>query len=334
MYKDGGCDYFCIKLARVDSIIYAAKVNKRKVALSGKSLHRMLLAAQTSGYLDDVELINEQDIGKYNRNEVLVIATGCQGEPLAAINKIANNTHNTIKLAPQDTVIFSSKIIPGNEKKIFRLFNILIKSKIEILTERDHFVHVSGHPGIEDLKKMYSLVRPQICIPVHGETSHIHEHAKFAKKCGISHTVEVSNGDVVLLEAKTAKVVHRVQNGYLAVDGNYLLPSDAQIFKMRRKIREDGIIVVSIFTDQKYWIIGGPIISTPGILDPEEDVHLINALKAEVLEILMSKQRNPNVKMTKDDIINLSKSTIKRIIKQEMNKYPVIIVNVDSLNKK
>lgn len=146
---------FASNLARLETLIHAGQMAKRKVVLSGRSLHRILLAAQESGYMKDIApLIDERDIARFKRQELLVIATGCQGEPLAATAKMANNSHHSIKLAPKDTIIFSSKIIPGNEKKIFRMFNICVRSGVEVITERDHFVHVSGHPSIDELKHM------------------------------------------------------------------------------------------------------------------------------------------------------------------------------------
>ena len=208
-------------------------------------------------------LIDERSIGKYKREELLVIATGCQGEEMASISKMSNAEHNTVSLAKGDTVIFSSKIIPGNEKKIFRLFNIFVKKGIEVVTERDHFVHVSGHPAVDELKKMYKLVRPEICIPVHGEPVHLHEHAKLAKKNGIKQSIEVENGSVVLFEDNKAHIIDKVENGYLGVDGNYLLPIDSNIFKMRIRMRDSGIVVISVILDNKLRLACDPIITVP-----------------------------------------------------------------------
>ena len=323
---------FASNLARLDTLIHAGQQTGRKVVLTGRSLHRMLLAAQDSGYLTDIApLVDERDIARFRREELLIIATGCQGEAMAAMAKMASNNHHSIKLAPKDTVIFSSKIIPGNEKKIFRLFNVCVKAGIEVITERDHFVHVSGHPAIDELKKMYSLIRPQLCIPVHGEPVHIHEHAKLAKKSGISQTVEVENGSVVLLDAVHSKIIGKVDTGYLAVDGNYLLPAESSIFKMRRKMRDTGIVIASLVVD-KHGKISKPIISTPGVLDPQDDLELINDIKNEVAEKLDILKSNSSGRLTNDQIEEATRSTLRRIIKQEINKSPSIIVNVQTLD--
>lgn len=322
---------FASNLARLDTLIHTGQKVGRKVVLSGRSLHRMFLAAQDSGYLKDIEpLIDERDVSRFNREELLIIVTGCQGEPMAAAAKIANKMHPNIKLAPKDTVIFSSKIIPGNEKKIFRLFNMFAKEDIEVITERDHFVHVSGHPAIDELKKMYSLIRPKICIPVHGEPAHIHAHAKLAKQNGIMHTITVENGSVVLLDHANPKIIDRVENGYFAVDGNYLLPADSQIFKMRRRMRDAGIVVASIIVDNRGRCITKPIISAPGVLDSDEDVQLLSIIKDEVIEKL-DIARSTKGNLLNDQVTETVRCAIRKTIKREMNKSPVIIVNVETM---
>lgn len=217
-------------------------------------------------------------------------------------------------------MIFSSKIIPGNEKKIFRLFNIFVKSGVEVITERDHFVHVSGHPSVDELQKMYSLIRPNICIPVHGEPVHIHEHVKLAKKNGIKQAVEVENGSVVLLEPNNAKVIAKVESGYLAVDGNYLLPVESPIFKARRRMRESGIVIASIVIDQKGLLAAKPILSMPGLLDANEDMQLINIIKNDIAELIKTQQSQAKKALSKEQIEEKIKSTIRKTLKQEINK--------------
>ncbi|WP_341788450.1 MULTISPECIES: ribonuclease J [unclassified Rickettsia] len=321
---------FASNLARLDTIIHAAQLAGRKVALTGRSLHRIKLVAEESGYFKDIApLISERDVSRFRREELLIIATGCQGEPLAATAKLASNSHQSIKLAPKDTMIFSSKIIPGNEKKIFRLFNIFVKSGVEVITERDHFVHVSGHPSVDELQKMYSLIRPNICIPVHGEPVHIHEHVKLAKKNGIPNAVEVENGSVVLLEPNNAKVIAKVESGYLAVDGNYLLPVESPIFKARRRMRESGIVIASIVIDQKGLLAAKPILSMPGLLDANEDMQLINIIKNDIAELIKTQQSQAKKALSKEQIEEKIKSTIRKTLKQEINKSPAIIVNIE-----
>jgi ribonuclease J len=324
---------FASNLARLDTLIHAGQKAGRKIALTGRSLHRMLAAAQESGYLNDIApLIDERAVGNYKREELLIIATGCQGEAMAATAKMANKTHSSVKLSPKDTVIFSSKIIPGNDKKIFRMFNIFVKMGVEVITERDHFVHVSGHPAIEELKKMYELIRPKICIPVHGEPVHIHEQAKLARANGIKKTVEVENGSVVLIDEKDPKVIDFVENGYLAVDGDYLLPDSSPIFKMRRKMRDAGIVVASIVVNGKAELVTKPLIVMPGLLDPKEDEDFLNSITQEVEEALHKQRKQSKGRLLIDQIRECAKSSIRRILKHEINKSPMIIVNIGEVD--
>ena len=324
---------FASNLARLDTLIHAGQKAGRKIALTGRSLHRMLAAAQESGYLNDIApLIDERAVGNYKREELLIIATGCQGEAMAATAKMANKTHSSVKLSPKDTVIFSSKIIPGNDKKIFRMFNIFVKMGVEVITERDHFVHVSGHPAIEELKKMYELVRPKICIPVHGEPVHIHEQAKLARANGIKKTVEVENGSVVLIDEINPKVIDFVENGYLAVDGDYLLPDSSPIFKMRRRMRDAGIVVASIVLNGKAELVTKPLIVMPGLLDPKEDEEFLNSITQEVVDALHNQRKQSKGRLLIDQIQDCARAAIRRILKHEINKSPLIIVNIGEVD--
>jgi ribonuclease J len=324
---------FASNLARLDTIIHAGQKAGRKVALTGRSLHRMFAAAQECGYLTDIKpLIDERSVGNHKREELLIIATGCQGEPMAATSKMAVGSHHSVKLAKNDTVIFSSKIIPGNDKKIFKMFNVFVKQGVEVITEKDHFVHVSGHPAVDELKEMYKLVRPQVCIPVHGEPVHIHEHAKLAKSSGIKEAVEVENGSVVLLDISGSKVIDTVKSGYLAVDGNYLLPDDSQIFKMRRRMRDAGIVVVSLVLDDKFRLVCPPMLSVPGLLDYVEDRDVIDELKTLVADALRDQRKKSKTNLSVDHIDSCTRRALRRGIKQEINKTPMIIVNIEEID--
>jgi ribonuclease J len=319
---------FASNLARLDSLIRIGQSLKRKIILTGRSLHRITAAAQDSGYMKDIEnFIDERDIARYRKSEVMVIATGCQGEPLAAINKIVNNTHKSIRLGDGDTVIFSSKIIPGNEKKIFSLFNKLVKHKVEVKTERDHFVHVSGHPGVEDIKRMLDYLKPQICIPVHGEPIHIHEHAKIAKANKIKFTLEVENGCVVKLDSRDPKIIGKVHTGYLGVDGTYLIQKESPIFSMRKKIGYSGIFILNMVLDKKYHIIQDPLINSPGLLDEAEDIEFLVIAKERIKQLITDLNKQ-NFNKDHESIRKSVRSFIKKLIKNELGKEPVIIVNI------
>lgn len=318
---------FASNLARLDTLIRIANKLGRKVVLAGRSMHRMVAAAEASGYLKDIaNFVDERDIGRHPRESLMILATGCQGEALAATAKMVTNNHPNIKLAKGDVVIFSSKIIPGNDKKIYRMFNSLVRSGIEVITERDHFVHVSGHPNVDELKKMYDLVRPEICVPVHGEPVHIHEHVKLAKAHGIKHAIEVQNGSVVHLSREAPKVIAEVNNGYLAVEGNYLLPTDSNIFKTRRRMRDGGLAVATIIMKKDGKLATKPDLIIPGCLDQESDQELLNAIIDDLYEVLSHAVNSKNSRSV--DIQELTKSHIRRILKTEIGKVPMVLVNV------
>lgn len=325
---------FASNLARLDTLIYAAAQAGRKVALLGRSMHKVYQAARDSGYLQDVNnIIDDREIGRYKREEILVIATGCQGEPLAAISKMANKSHPTVKLAPKDMVIFSSKIIPGNDKKIFRLFNIFVRDGVEIMTEKDHFVHVSGHPSKEELHKMYDLLRPTISVPVHGEPVHLHEHCKLGKAWGAKHALEMENGLLVKLDPHDPKPLGKVQSGYMAVDGNFLLPAESDIFKMRRKIREAGVVFANIIIDGKGALCTKPVIAAPGCLDPFDDRDIIDDITAITADAIESLQKSNRNHASDDQIMTVVRSAIRRILKEENGKQPQILVYLSRIAK-
>ncbi|HJK87399.1 MAG TPA: ribonuclease J [Candidatus Megaira endosymbiont of Hartmannula sinica] len=323
---------FASNLARLVSIIEAASQSDRKIILTGRSLHRMTEAAKNSGYLHDIpDIIDETEFKNYDRSKILIISTGCQGEEMAATTKMANDIHRHVSLKAGDHVIFSSKIIPGNEKSIFKVFNILSKKKVNVITENDHQVHVSGHPSKGELKEMYEMIKPQIVVPVHGEPLHIKEHAKFARSLGIKFSLEPENGVVVDLNQDKPKIIETVANGYYAVDGNYLLPENSPIFKMRGRMRDNGIVIATIVLNKKFSIIGDPVISYPGLLDLREDKDTIVDIKSRVKESVYNRKDN-NSSISKKDVLDKIESkirnTIRKTIKEEINKYPPIIVNI------
>jgi ribonuclease J len=317
---------FASNVARIETIIRAGEAAGRKIVMAGRSLWRILEAAQASGYLLDIAPIHKPDkIGNIKREKLLVISTGCQGEPMASTNKMATNTHPNLKLSPGDTMIFSSKIIPGNEKKIFRLLNQLVSLGIEVLTEKDHFVHVSGHPSKSELKVMYGLIRPKTAIPVHGELMHIHEHVAVAKSCGVKNTVQIGNGDVVKIAPGIAEIIGKVESGYLGIDGKFLLPSNSPILKMRRRMQESGFVFVVLTLNSKNQLIMPPIIKAPGVLDMEEDQVIINKIAKEIHSSLEDLLQTMVHKRQRSDLVeNIIRSAIRKVLKQEVGKAPVI----------
>lgn len=316
---------FASNLARVLTLIHIAKETGRVVALAGRSLWRVTEAARESGYLPSgVEFIKDTDAMNLPRKDVLLICTGCQGEPRAALTRIARGDHPTIRLSPGDTVVFSSRKIPGNETKINWVYNRLVEKGIEVVTDRKDRIHVSGHPARDELKEMYRLVRPQIAVPTHGEPMHLHEHAKLARSLGVEETVEARNGAVIWLEKGEASVIGQVQSGYIAIDGTSMIPVDGPIIKTRRKLRDDGAVFVSLVTDNRGHLVDQPRVSMPGLVDPDEDKELLVECAAQVVSAI----ENMRGKSNDESIREAARKAVRGFIKSEFEKKPLIEVHM------
>lgn len=343
-----GVTTFASNIARVHTIARVAKACGRKVVLAGFSLHRVVEVAKKSGYLEEVDnIISDRELKNYSKNEILVLATGCQGEPMASARKIANDAHPTIHFSAGDTMIFSSKIIPGNEKDIFSLFNDFARKKITVITEKDHFVHVSGHPNQDELREMYDLAKPQIAVPVHGEFVHIQSHCALAKEMGVEKVVAVENGSVVRLSKTNSEIVGFVQTGYFGVDGRQLVPINGEIVKTRRKLEYSGIIIVNaVINSEDGNIIGSPVILAPGAYDFKNDPDSLDAIKREVnfkiktslkevgigkkglKDKLFSKKKKKNANLSKVEAIleKTVKTYISKVVNELIGKKPLVEV--------
>jgi ribonuclease J len=272
---------FASNVARLESIAAAAAVHDRDVALIGRSLWRMVEAARENGYLRDTPpFVKEEDVGYIPREKLLLLCTGSQGEPRAALARIASNSHPHVVLEEGDVAIFSSRIIPGNDKAIFRLQDQLIRLGVEVVTEEDHFVHVSGHPARDELARMYAHVRPRIAVPVHGELRHLIEHAELARRCQVPQALVVENGAVVRLgPGGDAVIIDRVPVGRLGLDGNRLVALDAASLRERRRIVHQGMAVATLVVDAAGTLKSDPVVSLHGLADGEDEAELIETIK-------------------------------------------------------
>ena len=301
---------FASNIARINTIAQIAAKLDRKIAILGKSLIRMINAAQDSGYLQDIsEFIDINQANKLPRNQVLLLCTGCQGESLAATAKLANNSHSLTKLEHGDTIIFSSKIIPGNEKRIYNVFNKFVNMGINVITEFMEHVHVSGHPSRNEVRTMYSLVRPKLSIPVHGEYIHMHEHAKIAQQCNVEKAIIVHPGDVI--DITEGKKVNSVKSGYFGVDGNFLHHPQGNVICMRKRMRDSGIIIVTLILNRRKELLKEPRIFAPGVLDYSDSQPIIKKITTKISSEFYSKKIN-NIKHFVENIIfNALKYDIK-----------------------
>ncbi|NBO19468.1 MAG: ribonuclease J [Proteobacteria bacterium] len=319
---------FASNLARVATVIQAASDAGRHIALAGRSLSRVVEAARQSGYIkDDVEFLSDREVMNLPKSDVLLLCTGCQGEPRAALSRIARGDHPSIRLTPGDSVIFSSRKIPGNEMKINWVQNRLVEKKIEVISERDHFIHVSGHPARDELKRMYSLIRPQIAIPTHGEPRHLQEHARLAHELGVPETVQASNGSVVWLEPGEASVIGTVNAGYIAIDGLSMISTDGEVLRTRRKLRDDGAAFASVVIDRDGELATDPQISAPGLLDAKEDGDLLEECEAEITETIARLKGKAGDEAVREAV----RLTLRKFFKRELDKKPVLEVLVSRI---
>jgi ribonuclease J len=312
---------FASNVARLDTIAKAARAAEREVCLVGRSMHRIIAAARASGYLKDFPaLISEADAAEMPGRHVLYLVTGSQGEPRAALARIAQGQHPTVSLGSGDTVIFSSRIIPGNELAIFALHNQLASLGVEILTEQDHFVHVSGHPYRDELSEMYSWIRPKISVPVHGELRHLAEHARLARSLQVPEAVVLANGQMLRLAPGKPEIVDEVPSGRMCLDGRVLVPEGDGIGRQRRAMAFAGLIAVTLILDVKGRVRAEPAIFLEGIPD-----EVGGPVRAAVLETL--KRHNPK-KADEQALGEAVRRSARRAAQSVWDKKPVTRVEV------
>ena len=272
---------FASNAARLQTLGQVAIETKRKMCVAGRSLDRILRVAKANGYLLDFpETVRFDEAMRLPRNEVMILATGGQGEPRAALSRVAFGSHE-LKLVEGDTVIFSSKQIPGNEIAIGRIMNALSDLGAITVTDRQIHIHVSGHPGRPELAQMYDWIRPEIVVPVHGEARHMAEHARFALACGVPRSIYQKNGDIVRLSPKGPKKVGTVRTGRLVLDGDVILSADGGTINERRKISVNGIIAVALPLTPDGRLSGKPLVRPFGVpVEADRDDFLADATDA------------------------------------------------------
>ena len=263
---------FASNVARLETIAVVAEKTGRHAGLVGRSLWNMYDAARENGYLKSIRpFLSEEEVMRLPRDKTLMACTGSQGEPRAALSRIAGGSHPTVDLDPGDVVIFSSRIIPGNELAIGRLHDALIQKDIQIVTERDHFVHVSGHPARDELIQMYQWTRPQIAVPVHGEVKHLYEHQRLARNCQVPATKVAVNGQMMRLAPGPVEIVDEVDSGRLAVDGTGLVPMGGAVLRERKRLLFNGAVVATVVLDGVGELLADPQVTLSGLVDMEED---------------------------------------------------------------
>ena len=318
---------FASNVARMESIFYCAKKTGRSICLVGRSMHRIYKAAKKCGYLKGlIEPVEPRDAKKVSKNKILYLATGSQGEPMGAMNRIINGTHPEVFLENGDCVIFSSKIIPGNEKKLYQLQNLIVKNNIEIISEENAFVHVSGHPNRDDLKDMYKWVKPKSVIPVHGEHRHMQEHVKFAKEMQVPKTLLIENGDIIkLLPGKVPEIIDKAPSGRIYLDGSVNIETDSQSIKDRKNLSINGYLEITLLLSNN-GKIKKPIISFKGIPESQKEDPFIFDMEDEIFNICRTFSLD-NPKQQKN-LIETIKQNCRRIVREKTGKKPFTNINI------
>ena len=318
---------FASNVARMESIFYCAKKTGRSICLVGRSMHRIYKAAKKCGYLKGlIEPLEPRDAKKVPKNKILYLATGSHGEPMGAMNRIVNGIHPEVFLEDGDCIIFSSKIIPGNEKKLYQLQNLIVKNNMEIISEENAFVHVSGHPNRDDLKDMYKWVKPKSVIPVHGEHRHMQEHVKFAEEMQVPKTLLIENGDIIkLLPGKVPEIVDKAPSGRIYLDGSVNVETDSQSIKDRKNLSINGYLEITLLLSNN-GKIKKPIISFKGIPESEKKDPFIFDMEDEIFNICRTFSLD-NAKQQKN-LIETIKQNCRRIVREKTGKKPFTNINI------
>ncbi|MDP6013932.1 MAG: ribonuclease J [Alphaproteobacteria bacterium] len=316
---------FASNVARIETVVKLGQQQGRQVVLAGRSLWRTVEAAREAGYLRDLPpLLSDDEVGNLPPEKLLILATGSQGEPRAALAKIAVDSHPRISLESGDLVVFSSKVIPGNDKAIYHIYDNLQARGIEVITEADHFVHVSGHPARDELIQMYGWTRPVIAIPVHGERRHLIEHEALAKSLHVPQVGLVENGCVLKLAPGPAEVVDRVRSGRLVLDGNVLVAIDSEILRARRRLMRDGIVFVILVMDSVGNLLVEPRWHAEGVhIDGAASDGALEDAVARAVEGLSKPKR-----LDDETVCESGRLAVRRLLRHIYGKRPTVIVEL------
>ncbi|MFP6734700.1 MAG: ribonuclease J [Rhodospirillales bacterium] len=318
---------FASNVARLQTIFHAAAAQGRAVALVGRSLWRINAAARETGYLTDLpDFLEPEEMAAMEDGEILYICTGSQGEPRAALTRIAAGDHRSVSLGEGDAAIFSSRIIPGNELAIGRLHNALVRRGVDVISELDENIHVSGHPAQAELTEMYQLVRPQILIPVHGEQRHLKKHAEIAAQCQVPETVLVENGSVVRIAPGKAAIIDQAPVGRLALDGGRLVPLDGQVVRERSRVLFNGSAVFTLIVDSEGWMAAAPQLTMLGLADDDEAPYVLEQLTEEAKRAIAEMSEADR----RDDaeVGEMTRRAIRRHLRDTFQKRPLTTVHV------
>ncbi len=318
---------FASNVARMETVFFCAEKIGRHISLVGRSMQRIYKAARQCGYLQNViEPLDSRDAKKLARDKIVYLCTGSQGEPMGALNRISNFTHPDVFIEKDDTVIFSSKIIPGNVRKHYNVHNKLLRDGINVITEETEFVHVSGHPNREDLKDMYNWIKPNCLIPVHGEHRHMKEQINFAHEMKIPCPVQVENGDIVKIYPGNKPYVYdKAPSGRLCVDGEISIDEDSAFIKERKNLANNGFIDLTLIISNKGTLNSKPLLNVKGlpIFEKEEFFDGLEEVILKLTKTFSLKNSKQN-----ENLIEGLKKTCRKYAKEKTGKKPITNINV------
>ncbi len=315
---------FASNVARVESVAMAARDAGRTVAVVGRSLRNLEAAARECGYLRGIPpFVGEDEANDIPDDNLLILVTGSQGEPRSALARIAADNHPRIELGEGDTVVFSSRVIPGNERAIGTVQDNLVRRGVRLMTDHDHMIHVSGHPARDELRRLYRLVRPRLSVPVHGEWRHLSAHAALAQEAGIP-TVLLEDGDILSLAPGAPEIIDSAPVGRLVLDGARLVPLQGGVMGARRRMMFNGIVIASIAVDETGRLRGLPRLSAPGLFEPEdpESGRVIGEFAEALAELPVGLRR--------DDagLADAAKAALRRALGRRLQKRPLVDVHL------
>ena len=323
-----GC--FASNVARIDSTVRAAEAAGRRVCLVGRSMLRMTAAAKSVGLLKDIgEFVRDDEAKHFPDDKLVYLVTGSQGEPRAALSRIASGTHPHVKFGPGDSVIFSSRQIPGNEVAIGAVQNMLAEHGVHLITERDHpGIHVSGHPARGELRQMYQWARPQIAIPTHGERRHLMEHVLLAKELQVPQAIAPHNGEIIRLAPGPAQIVDEVANGRLYVDGGVLTPANGEALRERIHAGNNGVLMLTLALDGRGKLVSDLDLRAIG-LPGDKDRPLEDALDdlADAAEEAFTRL-DPKVRDDEEALEAALSRTLKKASQRIWDRRPVVEIVV------
>jgi ribonuclease J len=319
---------FASHVGRLRAVAEAARLAGREVVIVGRAMERVTQVARETGYLDGVQdFRGAETYGYLPPDKVLALCTGSQGEPRAALARIAEDEHPEVTLGKGDRVIFSSRAIPGNEKAVAKVINGLVGQGIEVITDRTHLVHVSGHPRRAELLDMIAWVRPKILIPVHGEALHLAEHAALARGAGVPHVLVCRNGDLVRLAKDGAQIVDEVPAGRLYKDGSLLINAESKTVSARRRLSFSGVVSVALALSEKGVLVADPEIELIGIPDTDAGGASMTEIARDAVEEAFDSLPKPR-RRDPDTVAEAVRRAVRAAIAERWSKKPICHVHV------